>query len=450
MLDKGTSNPTALHFFLRLNYIPYPLTIQEDIEQLEPGAYLESVKGRITKEFYYRIREHIKSPRKENLRELLTDSVRKRMIADVPLGSFLSGGVDSSIIAALAAKEQSGLKTFSIGFKDNKHFDESRYAEQVAEHIRSDHTCIQLYEDEMLDHVGEVLDALSEPFADSSAIAVHVLSKHTRKHVKVALSGDGADELFGGYNKHQAHLMAESPDFKVRAAVGLSKVLKRRSGSHGSAMQNRIRKLKRFAVGKDLPYDERYWAWASWTSEEDVSELLLVDRNESKYAQIISMYSPEDESMEEMLLADTRLVLPNDMLSKVDRMSMANSLEVRVPFLDHRVVEYAHALPASARFSKGKGKHILRSEFEDLIPQLIFERKKKGFEVPLEAWFNGPLHSRISGVLNDGLLDDTQWFEPTALTQLRNKVSQKQIGPDVNLLWALMVLHSYQDRIQNT
>ncbi len=446
LLSQHIINPTALHFYLRLNYIPDPLTILHDVQELEPGHYLIMEKGNVSKHRYYFLKEQIKKTRKESLRELLTDSVRSRMIADVPLGSFLSGGVDSSIIAALASQEQTGLKTFSIGFRDNVNFDESRYAERVAEHVGSDHTTIQLYEEEMLNNVEGVLDSISEPFADSSAIAVYALCEHTRKHVTVALSGDGADELFGGYHKHQAHLMASSSGLKVKVANALSKMLKRSSGSYGSAMQNRIRRLKRFSQGVNLHYDQRYWSWASWTAEKEVSELLVCTRDEKLYRNVLKDYSPADDSMEEILLSDTHLVLPNDMLRKVDRMSMANSLEVRVPFLDHRVVEYAHSLSASERFSKGRGKYILRAEFGDLLPRDIFDRKKKGFEVPLESWFNGPLNARVQGVLNDGRLAETSWFSSIAMNELKQKVKRKQIGADVHLLWALMVLHSFLKR----
>jgi asparagine synthase (glutamine-hydrolysing) len=342
----------------------------------------------------------------------------------------------------LAAKEHSGLQTFSIGFRDNKHFDESHYAEKVAAHIGSNHTTIQLYEDEMLQHVEQVLDYMDEPFADSSAIAVHALSYHTRKHVTVALSGDGADELFGGYNKHQAHLMASSPDLKTKIITGLSTLLNENSGSHSSTIGNQVRKLKRFATGQSLLPADRYWAWASWTSDSNVQKLFAVNRDEPMYRKIIADYSPSNNSMEEILLADTRMVLPDDMLRKVDRMSMANSLEVRVPFLDHRIVEYAHSLPASDRFDRGRGKHILRSAFGDLLPNEIFDRKKKGFEVPLESWFNGPLHSRLQGVLCDGILTETAWLKTSSLELLKEKLNTKQIGADVHLLWALMVLHT--------
>lgn len=441
LLSERSIDSTALHFYMRLNYIPTPMSIYDEVRQLEAGHYVIVQKGEVVKRPYYQLTQQLNLSNKNRLRELLTDAVRLRMISDVPLGSFLSGGVDSSIIAALAAEESKGLKTFSIGFKDNPHFDESRYAEQVAEHIGSDHTTIQLHDDEMLEHVEHLLDYLHEPFADSSSIAVHALCAHTRKHVTVALSGDGADELFGGYNKHQAHLMASQPNLKATVASGLSKLLKGQSVSHGSPLRSQLRRLNRFAEGRSLSPGKRYWAWASWTSEQEVSQFLSIPRDEHSYSQIIKDYAPSDDSMEQVLLSDTRLVLPDDMLRKVDRMSMANSLEVRVPFLDHRVVEYAHSLSASARFSKGKGKHILRSQFGDLIPSEIFDRKKKGFEVPLEAWFNGPLQTRLLGVLNDGILAETDLFNMNSIHLLQEKLKHKQIGADVHLLWALMVLH---------
>lgn len=429
----------SLHLYLRFNYLPPGASIFSGTQQLGAGEYLRFKAGRLERGSYYEVEG---KTQESSLRELLEDSVRLRLVADVPLGSFLSGGVDSSLIAAIAKKQRSQLKTFSIGFKDMPHFDESLYAEQVAKHIGSDHKTIQLYEDEMLEHVFKLLDYVDEPFADSSAIAVHALSHHTRKEVTVALSGDGADELFGGYNKHQAHLRALNPGMKENLVRILSPLLEPIHGGHGSAMSNRLRQVKRFARGANLSALERYWAWASWTDQEEVSRLLSVSSSQD-YQKKLQLSGPRNASMEEVLLADTRMLLPSDMLTKVDRMSMANSLEVRVPFLDHRVVEYAHSLSASQRLKMGQGKFILQQEFADLLPSDIFSRRKKGFEVPLEAWFNGPLYQQIHDVLNKTALRESGLFHLAALDSLKKDLEKKNIGSVVHLLWALMIFERF-------
>ena len=211
LLGQDKIDSIGVDLYFQLNYIPAPHTASRSVKQLLPGHYLRHSNGKTSIERYYEMASLSSNPISDinsKLYSLMETSVERRMVSDVPLGSFLSGGVDSSIIAALAVKQKKDLKTFSIGFRDQGYFDESQYAEQVAEHIGSDHRTLHIHEEELLHSLDAVLDYIDEPFADSSAIAVHALCHFARKEVTVALSGDGADELFGGYNKHQAHLRA--------------------------------------------------------------------------------------------------------------------------------------------------------------------------------------------------------------------------------------------------
>jgi asparagine synthase (glutamine-hydrolysing) len=444
LLPEKTINPVSVDLFFQLNYIPAPQTIHQEVKQLLPGHLLEYRNGKTSISAYFKISDAIRKPskQKENLHDLLASSVKRRLVADVPLGSFLSGGVDSSIIAALAIQEKKDLKTFSLGFADQAYFDESPYAEKVAHHISSDHQTFHIHEEELLHSLDDVLAYIDEPFADSSAIAVYALSRFARKHVTVALSGDGADELFGGYTKHQAHLRAIEAPWTDSILNAFRPLLSLMPSSRSSALGNKMRQVDRYLRVASADPGERFWAWSSWTSEERLRSLLKEEiLGSSREAR--ASYLPTNQSMEEVLLRDTELVLPNDMLVKVDRMSMANSLEVRVPFLDHEVVSYAHSLNADHRMSKGKGKKILREQFSHLLPAEIFERKKKGFEVPLESWFLGPLHSRLNSVLSDGLLAESGFFHTQELSHLSRKLSQKNIAEEVHLLWALMVFHSF-------
>ncbi len=445
LFNQGEIDPTGVDFFFQLNYIPAPHTANRSVKQVLPGHFLRHSKGKTSIERYYQIASLSSKPISEinrKLHSLMETSVERRMISDVPLGSFLSGGVDSSIIAALAVKQKKDLKTFSIGFRDQGYFDESQYAEQVAEHIGSDHRTLHIHEEELLHSLDAVLDYIDEPFADSSAIAVYALCHFARKEVTVALSGDGADELFGGYNKHQAHLRAfKKPwsDSFFKASRPLWSLI---PSSHSSHLGNTSRQLGRYLDVAKLPAQERFWEWSRWTDAKTLQRLLSPEvfgqANEAKQA-----YLPQEASMEAMLRGDTQLVLPNDMLVKVDRMSMANSLEVRVPFLDHEVVNFAHSLRASERLKPGQGKFILKASFSDLLPAEIFERKKKGFEVPLEHWFKGPLYQRMHGVLSDGRLASSGLFQVGYLNTLDEALSKGQIAGQVHLLWALMVFHSF-------
>ena len=444
LLTEKTIDPISVDFFFQLNYIPAPHSIYREVRQLLPGQMMEYTHGLAKISSYFTITKANQYPSKpkENLHDLLAASVKRRLVADVPLGSFLSGGVDSSIIAALAIQEKKDLKTFSIGFKNQGYFDESQYAEQVAKHIGSDHRTLHIHEEELLHSLDAVLAYIDEPFADSSAIAVYALSHFARKEVTVALSGDGADELFGGYNKHQAHLRAIAAPWSDKALRMLLPIMDLIPNSRSNALGNKARQLKRYLQGSRESAGERFWSWSSWTSDEELA--MLLDPAISGCSRSARVpYLPSNESMEEVLLRDTQLVLPNDMLVKVDRMSMANSLEVRVPFLDHTVVTYAHRLKANERLAPGRGKFILREQFSHLLPTDIFDRKKKGFEVPLESWFLGPLQSRMNAVLTDGRLLHSGLFQKDYLNTLTARLEKKQIGDQVHLLWALMVFHSF-------
>ncbi|HRG80014.1 MAG TPA: asparagine synthase (glutamine-hydrolyzing), partial [Cyclobacteriaceae bacterium] len=330
----------SLFTYLQLNYTPAPSTIFAHVKKLLPGHYLKVVRKKIETHCYYTIpdQEDNRLPlpydeAKDRLKELLEDSVQRRLISDVPLGAFLSGGVDSSVITALAAKHKPDLHTFSIGFKDEKFFDETPYANRVAKHFKTEHTVFSLTNDDLLDHVNSVLDYIDEPFADSSAINVFILSKETRKHATVALSGDGADELLGGYNKHAAFHRIINKGWQENLISSLAPVWKSLPQSRNSFFSNRFRQLNRFAEGMKLGSKERYWQWAGFANEDQVLNLLSEGSKQKFQKQEYKMRKqnllqliPAKESIRDILMTDMSLVLPNDMLTKVDLMSMAHGL----------------------------------------------------------------------------------------------------------------------------
>ncbi|RZK36276.1 MAG: asparagine synthase (glutamine-hydrolyzing), partial [Hymenobacter sp.] len=337
----------ALSQYLQLNYIPGPATIFKGIKKLLPGHYLFIKGDKVVRKRWYKIPYDPKKVAKQKLdyeqqqKKLVTlmdDAVARRLVADVPLGSFLSGGIDSSVVTALATRHTPHLNTFSIGFRDEPFFDETKYANLVAKMHNTNHTVFSLSNDDLYEHLFQMLDYFDEPFADSSALAVHVLSQRTRQHVTVALSGDGADEIFGGYNKHMGDFQVRQGGFKAEAVTGLNLLWDVLPKSRNSFLGNKVRQLQRFSRGMLSGPKDRYWDWATFASDKEAIDLLSpasrrkVDKKlAAKRRKDILENIHADGDLNEVLLTDMQLVLPYDMLTKVDLMSMANSLEVRTP-----------------------------------------------------------------------------------------------------------------------
>jgi len=442
----------SLKLYLQLNYIPAPYTMLQNVKKLKPGHFLRIKGQHVGNKSYYDVKRADKpeipgdyEAQKQCFAQLLEQSVTDRLVADVPLGTFLSGGIDSSVISALAARHMDKLHTFSIGFRNEPYFDETKYARQVAAHIGSEHTVFRLSDDDLYAHVFDILDYLDEPFADSSAIAVYILSRKTRKHVTVALSGDGADELLGGYNKHAAVYRMLYPGFIEKWTAGLAPVWHMLPQSRNNFMTNTFRQLDRFAKNYHLSPKERYWSLAAFMNEDQVFQLLASSPGnglpgESRKDGYLDWINEHPDSLRDFLLTDLRLVLPNDMLTKVDMMSMANGLEIRVPFLDHRVVEFLVSLPDDCKIKGSTRKRILRDTFRGILPRKILNRSKQGFEVPLLKWFRGGMKTMI----NEELLDDDYIraqgiFNPSGIKTLKKKLFSANPGDVHATIWALVV-----------
>jgi asparagine synthase (glutamine-hydrolysing) len=445
----------SLFMYLQLNYIPGPSSIFKDVFKLLPGHYLklniQSSEYRIEK--FYEVPE----PGHENLSlsydkaqkklyDLMDGAVARRLVSDVPLGAFLSGGIDSSVVSALAAHHTKQLKTFSIGFRDEPLFDETRYANLVAKKIGSDHTVFSLTNDDLYNHLFNVLDYIDEPFADSSALNVYILSMYTRKHVTVALSGDGADELFGGYHKHEAERRARSGGMANQLIKGGNPLWKMLPKSRNTAYGNTFRQLQRFSTGLNLDDKKRYWLWACIANEDEASEILqanLANGNALKnYIQRKErILDPiHGKNLNEIFYADVQLPLANDMLTKVDLMSMANSLEVRTPFLDYTVIDFAFSLPAEYKIRADGRKRIVRDAFRHLLPAELYTRSKQGFEVPLLKWFQTGLKSLITDdLLSKEFIREQNLFNYENIMQLQKKLFSNNPGDADARMWALVV-----------
>ena len=458
-IDKSL-DVTSLLSYLQLNYIPAPHSIFRHVRKLLPGHFLILSGKKLKMEKWYDIPfdPHRAETNKISYEEaktqlsiLLEQSVQRRLIADVPLGAFLSGGIDSSIITGLACRHKPSLHTFSIGFRDHKFFDETRYANLVARHFNTHHTVFSLTNDDLLQHLDTILNYIDEPFADSSAINVFILSSETRKHATVALSGDGADELLAGYNKHEAFDRMLHPGFQEKTLTALAPLWRRLPQSRDGSVSNFIRQANRFAQGAALPPAERYWRWAAFTDSVSAAQLLATQVKQEFYTDefherkstLLKGIGP-NQTINDILLADMRLVLPNDMLVKADTMSMANGLEIRSPFLDHNLVDFCFTLPARFKIQGNNRKRILQDTFRDLLPPALYNRPKRGFEVPLLKWFRRELKSRIfDDLLSENRIQQDGIFNYSEIQKIKNKLFSNNPGDAHARIWALAVFQSW-------
>jgi len=436
-------NYEQLYSYLRLNYCAGNESIFKNIHQLEPGHYIKIKNGKIIKENWF---EEKKRKNTEDLFELMNDAVSLRLNADVPVGSFLSGGIDSSIISALAKQHHKNIHTFSIGFKDEPFFDETAYAKSVAKHIGSHHHEFKLSNTDFLDNIHPFLNSIDEPFADSSALNVYILSQQTKKHVKVALSGDGADELFKGYNKHKAILLSKSRTSKMltTAAHPISKLIPK---SRQGKLQNQSRKIDKFKklIGHSDKVKQQFLAQLCDGQEANA---LLKKRQSSAYFNSLFKHSKIFDPFPLEDTFDLEIVLKDDMLVKGDRFSMLNGLEIRCPFLDYRIVNYALNLDKKEKINRREQKIILRKKFEKLLPKEVFTRKKKGFEIPLWKWLNTELRSEIEDKwLSKAFVNAQGIFNYNEVDRLKTKLFSNNPGDSAVRVWALIVFQNWY--IQN-
>ena len=445
----------SLALYFQLNYLPAPHCMLQGFRKLKPGYFIEISKSNWDEKNWYAIpynEEKITGTRlsyisaQKKLTELMDDSVERRLIADVPLGAFLSGGIDSSIIVALASRHTQHLSTFSIGYKDEPFFDETYYAELVAEKYKTNHTVFSLKTDDLFNELNVVLDYFDEPFADSSALPVHILCRHTRKHATVALSGDGADELFGGYMKHVGENRIREGGFLLKSVSALAPLWDSLPQSRNNFFGNRIRQLSKLAHASKLSAAERYWMLAGISSVTEVEKLISAG---SELSEIKNSFTPQmrdNGSMNEFLLADMNLVLQGDMLPKVDWMSMSNSLEVRVPFLDYRVVDFAFSLPADFKVKKNSRKKILQDAFRNYLPDELYNRPKHGFEVPLLKWMRDGLTPKLNELLNEDFVSSQKIFHYATIKNLLMQLKSGNPGDSAAKLWALLVFQHWWNK----
>jgi asparagine synthase (glutamine-hydrolysing) len=443
----------ALGAFLAFNAIHGPRTIFREVRKLPPGHVLVLEEGRARLERYAtdrpapadELRDEPWDVLAGELRERLRDSVRAHLVADVPVGVLLSGGIDSSALAALAATESPGrVATFSIGFAERS-FSEVELARTIAQRYGTDHHEL-VVEPDAAELLPTIAAAFDEPFADSSALPTYLVSQLAAQHVKVALSGEGGDELFGGYETYVADQLALRGGRAARLLAPLAERL-----PSGSGRVPLDYKLKRFTRAAHLPPLERHHGWKEIFSADARAALLRPERRGAEDP--LDVYRARwaetegADTLARLQDVDRAIYLVDDLLVKTDRMSMAHSLELRVPFLDPAVADFALALPVAARVRGFAKKRLLRSAVEPLVGREIARGRKKGFSIPAAAWLRGELEPFCREVLGAERLRRQGYFQPAAVTRLIEEHVERREDHS-RQLWGLMSFSLWQDGLE--
>ena len=462
-------DPQAIPLFLHYQYIPAPQTVFRHTYKLLPGHFLKSHDDGLDDHAYWSLPdigtgtdpiETDESESLERLDDLLSTAVSDRLISDVPLGALLSGGIDSSLVAALMQKASSTpVRTFSIGFREGA-YNEAPWAAKVADHLGTDHTELYVTPGDALEVIPQLPRIYDEPFADSSAIPTHLVSKLTRSQVTVALSGDGGDEQFSGYVRYWStlamnHAFQRIPHSMKKWIASLLGMIPADWIEQGYA-HLRPHLPQRYSVAN---FPDKWQKLIRLTRETEVQELYrmticLWSREEIR---VLCGQSPADSTYERvfsetdrwpllsrLMRVDQQTYLPDAMLTKVDRASMATSLEVRVPLLDHRVVEFTASLPDSFKYRNGSGKYLLRKLLTRYLPPPLFERPKMGFGVPIDRWFRKELKSLLTDYLSPGHLKREGLFDPRLVQE---KVEEHLSGKANHQyrLWCLLMWEMWRE-----
>ena len=458
---RPSLNLNALRQYLSFDYVPAPLSIYEGINKLPAAHKLTVENGHVNVERYWRLSYKTAEPvpseteAAEQLRELMADAVRMRLVSDVPLGVLLSGGVDSSTIAALAVRSSSeAVKTFSISFAEAS-FDESAYARGVAKYLGTDHHEERLSANLAANLVSEIGAWMDEPFSDPSLVPTYLLSRFTRKHVTVALGGDGGDELFAGYPMYAGHRWAEiykRVPMIVRRGV-LEPVVKLLPVKTKNLSLDY--KALRFITGAKYDTVARHHVWFGSFTPEEQQQLLTPEALAASDGEIyadaraIADECNNDDLVIRMQSVDTRLYLAEDILTKVDRASMAVSLEVRAPFLDPRVAEFAASLPCNYKLRGLKTKYILKKAVRDMLPAFVTRRGKKGFGVPVAEWLKVKLRPLARDLLSPERVRRAGVFNPEFVARLQDE-HERGVANHRKLLWTLLMFELWHESFVET
>ncbi len=455
-LKKYSIDRRALNFYLALTYIPAPYTIYNEVRKMEPGHYAKiSLDGDVSFHQYYSLLNHIKNRRQEDMRQvtstikqLMEDSVRSRMISDVPIGSFLSGGIDSSVVTCLMGKlSDKTFDTFSLGFEQEE-YDESPRAKIVAEAVGSNHHSHILKFQDIIPDLDSIVAYYDEPFADSSALPSFYVAKLARQHVKMVLTGDSADELFAGYEKYKIHEFVgrfnRLPRLLRKAieiGVNLCPITHKTNA--------RLRKAKKLLAVAKMDAFGRYFNMMCLGFKDRDRKMLLendwyVDVSDDIRRRYDEM--PSEEILDKELYTDLRFVLEGDMYPKVDRACMHNSLENRTPFISRPLVEYLFSINPEWKLHKGEKKYALKQAFADILPSEILGLSKKGFSIPIDYWFRSELQEEMQQLISPDFIKSQGLFNYKMLENLfRKHLSKKE--NHASMLWTIYVFQKWYQRM---
>ena len=436
----------ALRDYLTYLYVPAPRSIFEGISQLRPGHLLVFEKGEVSERRYWRLPPLGPTrPRAQvvrELRSLLEETVQQHLLSDVPLGAFLSGGLDSTTLVALMARASARpVKTFCMTFEAEAGlYDERQYARAVADRYGTDHTEIPVQPD-LIDLLPKSVQSFDEPFGNPTALLVNLLSQKTREHVTVALAGDGGDEIFLGYPRYQG---AELSALYRRVPQPLRRFVGRLAGAIPESTRGRheLRRAREFLEGSVLAPREMYASWISYFTEAEqqrllVPELWAATAGAAPHESLFRAFPEGRSFVDQCQAADLETFLPGNLLTYSDRMSMAHALEVRVPFCDHRLVEFMSALPAEQKMPRLQTKSLLREAVADLLPPSVQKRKKLGFNPPVGIWLRGALRPMLREILSAEACRTRGVFEPAAVQGLLAELDAGKRDRSLHV-WALL------------
>ncbi len=449
-------DPETLHHYLSFNYVPAPMTMVRGVRQLLPGEVLVCDASGVRTRPYWDLRFEPEAGVGEDewarrVRDKVEEATRVRLMSDVPFGAFLSGGIDSSAVVAMMARSlESPVKTFSIDFEE-KSFSEAAYAERVARLFATEHH-VHTARVDAVDLLDTLVWHADDPLADSSMIPVYLVSRFARENVTMVLTGDGGDEAFAGYPTYNAYFIRR---LYRRVPRPVRQHLVRRLVEALPVSTGKVSfdfRARRFVAGAELDAEEAHFWWRVILSESAKRDLYTTDfrervgdRPSSDLYREHFRRSGTDDPLSRMLYADTRFYLPADMLTKVDRMSMANALEARSPFVDHELMELAARIPSDVKFKGRRKKHILKRALEPVLPADILYRRKAGFNVPVAAWLHGALGTHARTVLGPDRIAAAGFFRPEAVTRLLDEHAARRADHSF-AIWGLICFQLWYER----
>lgn len=447
LVSNLSVNHEAIHQYLRYLYVPSPNSIYQEIKKLEPAHYFYFHRGSLEITKYWDSIDHIdsninlsESAILEKLDYLLNDAVRLRMIADVELGSFLSGGIDSSTILYYMAKNSDKpINTFTLGFAGADKYDETSDANKMAAHFNTNHHEIIIHPN-VTNLLHKMVHHFDEPFGNPTAILIYELTRETKKYATVALAGDGGDEIFGGYPRYEAALLFEKIKFVPRV---FWKVLNPffRLISEDISGNHKLRRIKTFVSSLSKPMDEMYEDWVAYFSVKEINELFMVQRDFHKVVSEMFNSIATNDLIIKTSITDLKTFLVNNLLNYGDAMSMANSFEVRLPLIDHRIIELMTSIPSKYRIKNGQTKYLMKKLLKGKVPDLIIDKPKLGLNPPMGLWLKNDLSGLVSNYLSKSSVE-SRGMNYAAVERILKEHSTGRRDRALHI-WSLIVLEEW-------